>query len=97
MSIRIDEEAASRLINSTEHAPVAGSESDYIVGLDVFHQLHCLVCPVAAVNGCGSADKDQNMIRQSIYPRRYNSSIVRADGSIDYLAWAHLGKPIRIE
>lgn len=33
----------------------------------------------------------QNMIRQSIYPKRYNLSIVREDGSVDFLAWSHLG------
>ncbi|KAM3462620.1 hypothetical protein MY5147_007693 [Beauveria neobassiana] len=43
MAVRIDEESASRLINKTEHAPVIGMEHDYVVGLDVFHQLHCLV------------------------------------------------------
>ncbi|EGX90076.1 hypothetical protein CCM_06496 [Cordyceps militaris CM01] len=65
--------AADRLVNKTEHAPVAGFEKDYVVGLDVFHQLHCL-----------------NMIRRSMYPKRYNSSIIREDGSIDFLTWAHL-------
>ncbi|TQW01129.1 tat pathway signal sequence [Cordyceps javanica] len=59
MSIRIDEQAAGSLLNRTEHAPVVGIQHDYVVGLDVFHQLHCL-----------------NMIRQSIYPVRYNSSIL---------------------
>ncbi|KAM3519678.1 hypothetical protein NHJ13051_007334 [Beauveria bassiana] len=73
MAVRIDEESARRLINKTEHAPVIGMEHDYVVGLDVFHQLHCL-----------------NMIRQSIYPKRYNSSIIRQDGTIDFLAWSHL-------
>ncbi|KAM3430086.1 hypothetical protein NHJ13734_007893 [Beauveria thailandica] len=73
MAVRIDEDSARRLVNKTEHAPVAGMENDYVVGLDVFHQLHCL-----------------NMIRQSIYPRRYNSSIIRQDGTIDFLAWSHL-------
>ncbi len=43
MAIRIDEKSAIRLINRTEHAPVSGSETDYVIGLDVFHQLHCLV------------------------------------------------------
>ena len=42
-SIRIDEEQHSHLINKTEHVPVLGMEEDYILGLDVFHQLHCLV------------------------------------------------------
>ncbi|KAJ6785076.1 hypothetical protein PWT90_08530 [Aphanocladium album] len=73
MAIRIDEAAAQKLINTTEHAPVPGLEKDYMVGLDVFHQLHCL-----------------NMLRRNIYPTRYNSSIVREDGSIDFLAWSHL-------
>lgn len=43
MTIRIDESAANRLVNSTERMAQAGREHDYQVGLDVFHQLHCLV------------------------------------------------------
>ncbi|OAA60110.1 hypothetical protein ISF_06121 [Cordyceps fumosorosea ARSEF 2679] len=73
MAIRIDEEAAGRLVNKTEKIPLVGWENDYMVGLDVFHQLHCL-----------------NMIRQSMYPKRYNSSIIRDDGTVDFLAWAHI-------
>jgi hypothetical protein len=41
--IHIDSLTAHRLINKTEKAPVAGYEEDYIVGIDVFHQLYCLV------------------------------------------------------
>lgn len=43
MNIRIEESAAEKLINKTEHIAAAGFESDYRVGLEVFHQLHCLV------------------------------------------------------
>ncbi|UNI18540.1 hypothetical protein JDV02_004803 [Purpureocillium takamizusanense] len=31
-----------------------------------------------------------NMIRQNLYPKRYNSSIVREDGTIDYPKWRHV-------
>jgi hypothetical protein len=38
---------AAKLINSTAMIPTRNSESnerEYIIELDVFHQLHCLVC-----------------------------------------------------
>jgi len=38
---QIDKESARQLPNKT--APIPGDEKRYIVGLDVFHQLHCLV------------------------------------------------------
>lgn len=41
--IHVDEDAGSRLLNTSIKAPVVGSENDLMVGLDVFHQLHCLV------------------------------------------------------
>lgn len=54
MAIRIDKDSASRLVNRTEHAPVPGMENDYVIGLDVFHQLHCLVClALRKENDCG--------------------------------------------
>ncbi|PSS12323.1 hypothetical protein M430DRAFT_21419 [Amorphotheca resinae ATCC 22711] len=37
---RIDKKSAMQLPNRT--APIPGDEDHYIVGLDVFHQLHCL-------------------------------------------------------
>jgi hypothetical protein len=39
--MKIDKHSAMQLPNKTQ--PVPGDEEHYIVGLDVFHQLHCLV------------------------------------------------------
>lgn len=39
---RITKEEASRLVNYTYRLP--GDEDHYVIQLDVFHQLHCLVC-----------------------------------------------------
>ncbi|KAM3486851.1 hypothetical protein MY3957_009695 [Beauveria namnaoensis] len=72
-TLRIGSDQAKRLLNLTEHIARPGMEQDFVIGLDVFHQLHCL-----------------NMLRKFIYLRRYNSSIVRADGSVDFLSWSHL-------
>jgi hypothetical protein len=43
VTFHIPDEAAQRLLNKTERVPVPGYEKEYMVGLDVFHQLHCLV------------------------------------------------------
>ncbi|KJK77116.1 hypothetical protein H634G_07537 [Metarhizium anisopliae BRIP 53293] len=40
--LHVDEDAGNRLLNTSVKAPVVGSENDLMVGLDVFHQLHCL-------------------------------------------------------
>lgn len=90
MAIRIAEDSARKLINSTEHAPISGFEKEYVVGLDVFHQLHCLVSRLLLSDDIRL--RMQNQLRKNIYPKRYNSSIIREDGSIDFLAWSHLGK-----
>ncbi|KAK0732542.1 tat pathway signal sequence [Apiosordaria backusii] len=72
-SIHIDGQAAERLHDKTERAPVPGFEDRYVVGIDVFHQLHCL-----------------NMIRMGLFPGRYNTSMKRPDGTINYLQWLHM-------
>lgn len=41
-SFRIDRQTAERLPYPTEHLAVEGHEHDYVAGLAVFHQLHCL-------------------------------------------------------
>lgn len=41
----IPKSEAAHLANRTE--PFLGDEDSYIVSLDVFHQLHCLVCPIS--------------------------------------------------
>lgn len=71
--IWVDAETASKLPFTTEHAPSEGHTNDYIVGLSVFHVLHCL-----------------SVLRRNIYPRRYNSSMVNSDGTIDFSKWHHV-------
>jgi hypothetical protein len=38
----IDEQAASQLPENTERLAVPRRENEYVITLDVFHQLHCL-------------------------------------------------------
>ena len=40
--IHIDRETAGRLPHMTEHVPLDEYKDDYVVGLSVFHSLHCL-------------------------------------------------------
>jgi len=40
--MHIEPDSHSHLLNKTVHFPVHGYEGTYAVGLDVFHQLHCL-------------------------------------------------------
>jgi hypothetical protein len=42
MLTTIDERSASQLPEKTERLPLHGREEDYVVTLDVFHQMHCL-------------------------------------------------------
>ena len=70
----ISAEDNAQLPNPSENVPQPGREAEYLVGFDVFHQLHCL-----------------NMIRKSMYPRRYNMSMVVVDGRVHYGRWMHLG------
>ncbi|KAK4172809.1 hypothetical protein QBC36DRAFT_361584 [Triangularia setosa] len=42
-SIHVDENLASQLHDKAERAPVHGLENKYIVEIDVFHQLHCML------------------------------------------------------
>ncbi|CAN8102768.1 unnamed protein product [Discula destructiva] len=69
----VNASTASKLPFPTEHAPAEGHTEDYIVGLSVFHVLHCL-----------------SVLRRHIYPRRYNSSMVNADGTVDFGKWHHV-------
>ncbi|UNI23174.1 hypothetical protein JDV02_009009 [Purpureocillium takamizusanense] len=72
-SVRIGKESHDQLLNKTTQIPLAGHEEDYFLGIDVFHQLHCL-----------------NVIRKAFYPRRYNITMVKPDGTIDFLEWMHV-------
>ncbi|PYI06043.1 hypothetical protein BO78DRAFT_316369, partial [Aspergillus sclerotiicarbonarius CBS 121057] len=38
----IDSHSASQLLDQTERLPLAGREDEYVITLDVFHQMHCL-------------------------------------------------------
>ena len=67
---QIDKESARRLPNKT--APIPGDEEHYIVGLDVFHQLHCLVSILLLHIARRAPQKSQNHIRKSLYPNRYH-------------------------
>ncbi|KAI0862664.1 hypothetical protein F4860DRAFT_512633 [Xylaria cubensis] len=42
IAIRITKDEYDQLINKTERVPIEGYEDDYMVGVDAFHQLHCL-------------------------------------------------------
>lgn len=41
--MRIGKESHDRLLNKTAQIPLVGHEQDHFLGIDVFHQLHCLV------------------------------------------------------
>lgn len=43
-SLPIDNAVHDQLLNKTARIPIAGYEQDHFLSLDVFHQLHCLVC-----------------------------------------------------
>ncbi|KAF2181035.1 hypothetical protein K469DRAFT_671634 [Zopfia rhizophila CBS 207.26] len=42
MPVQVPASEAPKLPNKTAHYTVKGFEDDYMVGIDVFHQLHCL-------------------------------------------------------
>lgn len=44
MTLAISEEEQLLLPDPGEKFPIKGHEHEYVVGLDVFHELHCLVC-----------------------------------------------------
>lgn len=67
---QIDKVSARRLLNKT--APIPGDEEHYIVGLDVFHQLHCLVSIPSRHIARQGPHELQNHIRKSLYPNRYH-------------------------
>ncbi|KAK7710880.1 hypothetical protein SLS63_012843 [Diaporthe eres] len=78
-SFQIDREMAERLPYATEHVAVEGLEQQYMGGLAVFHQLHCL-----------------NAIRKTLYPGRYNTSLVDADGTVNFHRWNHIDHCIEV-
>lgn len=55
---RVPKAIADRLVNSTYRIP--GDEQHYVVQLDVFHQLHCLV----------SGPSDPELEQMSLYMKR---------------------------
>ena len=96
ITLHIDEESNDRIPKKSEHVPVRGYENEYLVGLDVFHQLHCLVSCTTSVRTRPSRAKSklhaQNTIRKAFYPSRYNISFFHDDGTVNYLEWMHIGK-----
>ncbi|EMD85874.1 hypothetical protein COCC4DRAFT_209332 [Bipolaris maydis ATCC 48331] len=72
-TIQISSEENSMLYNPSIHVPMVGLEDQYMIGLDVFHQLHCL-----------------DTIRKSFYPRRYNITLLKSDGTVNYVPWLHV-------
>jgi hypothetical protein len=66
---QIDKLSARRLPNKT--ALIPGDEEHYIVGLDVFHQLHCLVSIPSRHIARQGPHELQNHIRKSLHPNRY--------------------------
>ncbi|KAI8626641.1 tat pathway signal sequence [Xylariaceae sp. FL1651] len=42
IAIHINEESQERLINKSQRVPIEGYEQDFLTGLGVFHQIHCL-------------------------------------------------------
>lgn len=71
--IRIDRTIAEKLPHMPEHVPLEEYKDDYVVGLSVFHNLHCL-----------------SAIRKTLYPRRYNSTLLDEHGNVDYSRWNHI-------
>jgi hypothetical protein len=52
ISVHIDADSQALIPGKSEHVPHPGFENEYMIGLDVFHQLHCLVsCPVPCMSG----------------------------------------------
>jgi hypothetical protein len=89
VSLRIDSAAALKLANKTEHLVVPGMEDDHVVALDVFYQIHCLVCfsPVQSPIFTPEPRKRslhpmKNIIRQAFYHHRYNYSFYYHDGTV---------------
>ncbi|KAF1365565.1 hypothetical protein EJ07DRAFT_95628, partial [Lizonia empirigonia] len=69
----ISSEENSLLYNQSIHVPIVGFEDKHMIGLDVFHRLHCL-----------------DTIRKSFYLRRYNITLLRPDGTVNYLPWLYV-------
>ena len=65
----IPKSAAALLPNRTE--AYTGDEQHYIVELDVFHQLHCLVRFPTEIGDSADLFCNQNLIRKSIWPEHY--------------------------
>jgi hypothetical protein len=64
---------------------VEGFQDIHMVTLDVFHELHSLVCcivPVASprIPSPPITSMCQNIIRKYFYPQRYNMSLFEDDG-----------------
>jgi hypothetical protein len=66
------------------------------VGLDVFHELHCLVCCIVLVASPRIispilTSMCQNIIHKYFYPQRYSTGLFEDDGgTVSYKKWVHL-------
>ena len=92
----IDDTAHRKLMYQSEHVPFHGHEKEYLISLGVFQELECLVrlslyivYSIPYIAYADSTSKD--VLRQALYPTRYNSSVITADGKVDYFAWNKLG------
>jgi len=75
LSIHISASEHALLLNKTERIPIPGLESQYLMGVDVFHQLHCL-------------NMLRKALYPGRYP---SSALKSADGkSVNYGSWLHL-------
>jgi hypothetical protein len=43
VTLHVDSKMHDQIAAKSEHIPIPGFEGEYMIGLDVFHQLHCLV------------------------------------------------------
>ncbi|EOA80854.1 uncharacterized protein SETTUDRAFT_100702, partial [Exserohilum turcica Et28A] len=72
-AVQISPKENSMLYNQSINVPIVGFEDKHMIGLDVFHQLHCL-----------------DTLRKSFYPRRYNITLLKPDGMVNYVPWLHV-------
>lgn len=103
LTLHVDQSTADKLGRRTERVPVEKYKDEYLVGLDVFHQLHCLVIetrslPLEFQDSVSSFTYYlmKNVLRKGFYPKRYNTSLTKPDGKVDYGKWIHIGKSRQI-
>jgi len=89
----IDETVASKLPNKTVKLETGKHAGKYMVQLEVFHQLHCLVRLHACLSYFDLSNAKQNGLRKSLYPDRFpDDSVTDADGKVIQAAVLHFGR-----